>query len=96
MATEVVEAVEAKHGERMIEVRVRFWTNDLADRKGKIRPKHAWAGGEVVMKANDAHGIRPQESAIFNSMAELPAVIEKVLKQHGVTQHSDRKPLATE
>ena len=37
-----VETREAAHGKRMLEVRVRFWTNDLAEGKGRIRPKHAW------------------------------------------------------
>ena len=33
----------------MIEVKVRFWTNDLADGKDRIRPKHAWGSGVVRM-----------------------------------------------
>ena len=32
---ERLEAREAVHGQRMVEVRVRFWTNDIAKEKGK-------------------------------------------------------------
>jgi hypothetical protein len=39
---ESIESREAKHGSKMIEVKVRFWTNDLAERKDRIIPKHAW------------------------------------------------------
>jgi hypothetical protein len=88
---ENVEAREAKHGSKMIEVKVRFWTNDIADDKGKILPKHAWGSGVVRIDSNSSHGIVPREPLIFNSMAEIPAKIEKVLIDHGVTIHkSDR------
>jgi hypothetical protein len=33
---ENVESLEAKQGERMIEIKVRYWTNDLSGTKGKI------------------------------------------------------------
>ena len=88
---ESVEAREAKHGSKMIEVKVRFWTNDIADGKGKILPKHAWGSGVVRIGSNASHGIVPKDPLMFNSMAEIPAKIEKVLMDHGVTIHkSDR------
>ena len=80
-----LEAREAKHGEKMIEVKVRFWTNDLTDEKGKILPKHGWSSGEVRIKANSSHGIKPQDFALFNSLMDLPVAIENVLVQHGIT-----------
>ena len=82
---------EAKHGKRMIEVRVRFWTNDLADGKGRIQPKHAWGSGVVRMVPNDAHGIQGGEPLIFNSLAEIPAKIEQALIAHDVTIHKSTK-----
>jgi hypothetical protein len=86
-----VETREAAHGKRMIEVRVRFWTNDLAEGKGRIRPKHAWAAGVVRLEPNDSHGIRSASPVPFNSIAEIPAKIEKVLIDNGVSLHpSDR------
>jgi hypothetical protein len=85
------ESREAAHGEKMIEVKIRFWTNDLADGKGKIRPKHAWGSGVVRIERNPSHGVTPQEPLIFNSLAEIPEKIEKVLIDHGITIHrSDR------
>lgn len=85
------ETREAAHGKRMIEVRVRFWTNDLADGKGRIRPKHAWGAGVVRIEPNDAHGIERGKVLPFNSMAEVPAKIEKVLIDHGVRIHKSTK-----
>jgi hypothetical protein len=41
---------KAQQGERMIEVKIRFWTNDIADGKGNIFPKHAWSSGVVRME----------------------------------------------
>lgn len=85
--TDKLETREAQHGKRMIEVRLRFWTNDLADGKGRILPKHAWGAGVIRMDPNDAHGIVGGEPIPFNSVAEIPAKIEKLLIDHGVTIH---------
>jgi hypothetical protein len=88
---ESAESREAKHGSKMIEVTVRFWKNDLAESKGKIRPRHAWGSGVVRIARIDTHGIEPLSPIIFNSLAEIPAKIEKVLIDHGITIHkSDR------
>ena len=82
-----VETREAQHGKRMIEVRLRFWTNDLADGKGRIRPKHAWGAGVIRMDPNDVHRIAGGDPIPFNSVAEIPAKLEKLLIDHGVTIH---------
>jgi len=85
---ESIESREAKHGERMIEVRIRFWTDKIVEGKGQIRPKHAWASGEVRMQRNEPHGIIPKKNPhLFNSLMEIPGVIEKVLIQHGIKLH---------
>src|SRR4051812_15108610 len=84
---EPVEAREAEHGKRMIEVKLRFWTNDLGGEKGKILPKHAWGAGVVRIERNDAHGISGAEPVPFNSMADFPAKVERVLIDHGITIH---------
>jgi hypothetical protein len=86
-----VETREAEHGKRMVEMRVRFWTNDLADGKGRIAPKHAWGAGVVRMEPNATHGITGGNPVPFNSMAELPATIEKVLVAHSITIHKSTK-----
>lgn len=82
-----VESKEAEHGKKMIEVRIRFWTNDLAEEKGKIRPKHAWGAGILRIDTNASHGITTGEPVPFNSMAKLPAKIERVFIDSGVTIH---------
>lgn len=75
----------------MLEVKVRFWTNDLADGKGSVLPKHAWPGGIVRMERNETHGIKPKKPRPFNSPMELAAVIERVLIDHGIVLHLDRR-----
>jgi hypothetical protein len=38
---------EAKYGQKMISVNIRFWTDELASEEGKIVPKNAWVHGVV-------------------------------------------------
>jgi hypothetical protein len=78
------EGTVAPHGEKMIELRIRFWTNDIAPVKGQILPKRAWSGGVVLMDRNEAHGIVPRDPAPFNNMSQLPDAIERCLIAHGV------------
>ncbi|MDM7999547.1 MAG: hypothetical protein QUS33_06000 [Dehalococcoidia bacterium] len=77
---------KAKQGERMIELKVCFWTYGFAN-KGQIWPKHAWTRGEVRIVRNDAHGIKPTRGYKFNSLMEIPSAIEKVLVEHGIELH---------
>lgn len=85
--SERVEAREAAHGQKMIELKVRFWTNDLGDEKGKILPKNAWGAGVVRMERNTSHGITSGDPIPFNSMADIPAKVERLLIERGVTIH---------
>ena len=84
-------AKDAKHGQKMVEVKVRFWTDDMTAEKGKVVPKHAWAAGVVRIERNEAHGITPTQPVPFNSLLDLGAAIEKVLIEHGVVLHSSRR-----
>jgi len=68
----------------MIEVRVRFWTDDIAENKEEIVPKHAWGSGMINVDRNETHGISPKSGMAFNSMSEIPAVIERCLIENGV------------
>lgn len=85
--TVVIEPRTAEHGEKMITVRVRFWTNKLGAPPGKVIPKTCHTRGMVGIQANEAHGIKSLRDGpiAFNSLEELPAAIEKVLKLSGVT-----------
>ncbi len=89
--TEPASTLDAQPGERMIEVKLRFWTNDIANGKGKIRPRHAWSGGVVRMESNVTHGIKPKRPQVFHSLLDVGAVIEKVLLQHGIQLHPSRR-----
>ena len=75
---------EAKQGEKMIEVKLRFWTNNIAQEAGKIIPKRAWASGVVRIERNEAHGIKPSNPLPFHSLLDVGLAIEKVLVQHGI------------
>ena len=79
--------VKAPHGQKMIEMRIKFWTNEIAGEPGHIRPKHAWTSGVVVMSANEAHGIRTLSPTPFHSLLDLNSVIEVVLKKHEIKLH---------
>jgi hypothetical protein len=82
-----IEKRDAHHGEKMIEVKVRFWTKDLVEGKDQIRPKHAWAQGVIRIDYNKPHGIKSKAPVPFNSLMEIPEKIEKVLIEHGIQLH---------
>lgn len=93
MASKETDAVskEAKHGEKMIEVKIRFWTDDISDEKGKVVAKHAWTSGVVRIEGNKSHGITPSKPLPFHSLLDVGAVVEKVLIEHGVVLRPSRK-----
>lgn len=88
-----IQSREAKWGERMIEIKLRFWTNGIDPDPGKIVPKHAWASGVVRIERNGPHGIDPSKAKArpFNSLLDVGAVIEKVLIDHHITLHLGSK-----
>ena len=80
----------AKHGEKTIEVSLRFWTDDIAETKGRIRPGHCWSAGTVRVPKNDSHGISGQHPSIpFNSLREITSAIDKAMTEAGITIHTD-------
>ena len=81
----------AKHGEKTIELSLRFWTDEISGVKGTILPKHAWASGVVNVVQNASHGIKPADPIPFNSLLELPVAIEKALLRHKIVLHPDGK-----
>ena len=86
-----VTALEAKHGEKMIEVKVRFWTNDISTTSGNVLPKHAWAAGIIRMANNKSHDIKPKHPKIFHTLMDIGSVIETVLIEHEIVLHPIRK-----
>lgn len=84
-------AKKAPHGEKMIEVRLRFWTDEIAEAKGYVVPKHAWSSGVARMQTNSAHGIRGGDEVVFNSLMEIPAAVEKVFLAQGIKLHASSR-----
>ena len=82
---------KAKYGEKMIEVKVCFFTDGIAQSAGSVVPKNAWTMGAVRIDANRSHGITPQNPVIFNSLLEVVGAIEKVLINHGIKLHASPK-----
>ena len=82
-----VESREAEHGQKMIEVKLRFWTNDIADNPGQIVPKHAWSAGVVRIESNRAHGIVPAAPKPFHSLLDVGSVIEKLIIEQDIVLH---------
>lgn len=87
-----IEGVEAVYGEKMLELKVRFWTNDLAP-EGRVRAKEGWTRGVVRVTPNPSHGISSAEAVTvpFNSLMELPGKIEQVLIESGILLHPTGK-----
>jgi hypothetical protein len=75
-----------KWGERMIEVKIKFFTNDIApEGKGKrIKPKTCWDSGFIVMERNGLHEITPSNPVPFNSLQKMMGKLEDVLIAHGI------------
>ena len=67
----------ADHGEKMIEIKVRFWTDKIAEQEGHIVPKHARTSGVVRITRNKPHGIVPNKPVPFNSLLDMGAAIEQ-------------------
>ena len=84
-------SLEASQGEKMIEIKLRFWTNDISQEPGMIIPKHAWSGGVVRIESNKSHGIKPSSPQPFHSLLDVGGIIEKVLIDHGIVLHSSRR-----
>ncbi|MCG3150642.1 MAG: hypothetical protein PCFJNLEI_04131 [Verrucomicrobiae bacterium] len=86
-----LKAVKADIGERMIELKVYFWTNNIAKGKGRVLPKHAWSSGMVRIEPNDAHGIVGRKPKPFHTLLDLGTTIQNVLIQNGIILHPGRR-----
>ena len=85
---------KAPHGERMIEVKVRFFTDGIAKRKGEVISGHGWTKGVVRLTPNETHTIDKNNRPIpFNSLMEIPFAIEKLLMRDGITLFVSKKYL---
>jgi len=79
---------KARHGEKTVELTVRFWTNDISKKRGYVVKKECWDSGVVYLKKNRAHGITSDGQPVpFNSLLDLPSKIEEVLISHKIVLH---------
>lgn len=85
------EQVQAAYGEKMVELKLRFWTNDIAEGGGRILPKHAWSSGVVRVEANKSHGIVPGAPIPFQSLLDIGRAVEKCLIDQGIVLHASRR-----
>ena len=81
-------------GDRTIEVKVRFWTNNIARGKGKVVPKFCWEHGSIQVITNPSHGIEPQWITHFHGYHDLASTIEAALKAAGIKQLSLKRESA--
>lgn len=77
------EDLDAEYSKRMIEVKVRFGTDNICEGR-RIIPKVCWESGVVSIERNDVHDITPGHPVPFDSMTEILPKIEQVLETHGV------------
>ncbi len=83
--------VEGQQGNKMIELRVRFWTNNIAKGDNMVAPKHCWDSGMVAMDRNTLHEITGREQMPFHSLMTLSHSIEKLLLRNGIKLHMNHR-----
>jgi hypothetical protein len=81
---------QAQPGEKMLEIRIKFWTDQIAETRGEIVPKHALDAGIVYMPRNKSHDIHSTESEKFHTLLELPAAIQRLLIKQSIKLHQGR------
>lgn len=77
--------------DRMIEVRLSFWTDGIAAVEGNIVPKHARSSGLMRVEPNGAHGIVPKSPVAFHSLMDITSALEKVLTENGIVLHHSKR-----
>ena len=75
--------VKPKRGEKMIKVVLYFWTDELAEKKGHIKPKVCWDYGVVTLPANSSHGVTASQDH-FSRPSKILPTIEKLFKKQGI------------
>ncbi len=84
------EGKKVSHEERMIEVKIRFWTDDIAAVEGNILPGHARSSGLISVEPSEAHEIVPKSPVSFHSLMDITSALEKVLIENGIVLHQSK------
>ncbi len=76
----------AKRENKMIEVRVKFWTNAREDdaTEWKTMKATGYGAGLVTLPRNDLHDIGPASPVHFHTMGQILPAIEEILARAGV------------
>lgn len=72
------------HGERTIEVTLRFWTDRIADKEGHVIPGFCWEGCFVSVPSQPSHGIKTTAPMMSNHFGELVSTVQAALDEAGV------------
>ena len=89
--SEPLEDVVAKHGTKMIAVKIYFYTNDIGE-TGKIRKKHMWDEGVAYMDTNRSHGSERSKGQQFNGLHGVGPAVVSLLRANGVKVHRGKFP----
>ncbi|MCJ2557094.1 MAG: hypothetical protein LN415_08335 [Candidatus Thermoplasmatota archaeon] len=74
----------------MIELRIRFWTNDIdGNPKGAVTQRVCWDSGLVYVVRNKSHGIESKGPSYFKGLCHLLCSVEKVLEKHDIKLEMD-------
>jgi hypothetical protein len=84
MKARLIDEAIADEGEKMVEVRLRFWTNHIAS-NGAIVPKHIWPHGMARIISNPSHDLKAGASVPFRGLASIVDAVEKLFAAHGIT-----------
>ncbi len=71
----------------MIEVTIRFWTNNISKKKGHVVKREAWDSGTVYLHENPSHGIPATAALQFRSLLDLGTKIETLLIKENIKLH---------
>lgn len=82
--------VQATYSDKIIQVKIRFWTDGIAKKEGHIIPKHCYSSGYVLIAASRIHGIPTGIKAPFVSISGLPKAIDKVMAEAQLILHLNR------
>ena len=66
---------------KTIAVTIHFFTDNIAEEKGEVVPKVCWEKGTVSVRANKRHGIPATYAYNFNCKEDIPAAIEKAVRE---------------
>lgn len=67
----------------MIKVVISFWTDEIADKKGQIKPKNCWDYGYATLPKNVIHGIKADQEH-FKKPSEILQSIEELFKRQSI------------